>query len=189
MLSLSRLWLFEQNLHTSSIWCEVKVDPGFSGTHLSQQQEFHIPKYLSVRRSIKSVAAQQTGLLWRGQRWSNSQSMLSELHWLRRRKRKTHWLLFPQNTGSGRHEKKQPWEDACKQEVLRKGRQLQDGKGRQICCLSILLATIPHWPVKRNGSEKSSMILTTVSRGFQHSRQLLPKSRSTPLLLAELCGV
>lgn len=44
--------------------------------------------------------------------------------------------------------------------------------------------TSPTWSAKRNGSEKSSMILTTalqqVSRGFQHSRQLLPKFSSVP---------
>ena len=48
--------------------------------------------------------------------------------------------------------------------VIRKGRRCSSrkGEGRGPCCpLFIAPATIPHWSLERNGSEKSRTVLTT----------------------------
>lgn len=91
-LSLSRLWPFEENLHTSNIWSEINENPGISGTNLNEQQEFHIPKFLSVTYSIKSLAAQRSLKQTSHEEAGgdvNSQSMVMGLRWGREREKFT----------------------------------------------------------------------------------------------------
>lgn len=84
-----------------------------------------------------------------------------EVVWKKRKQSRT--VVLPK-LDSSRQENRTATEGACKQWVLRNGRHSCTSKAREGNLLSSFQFTgynPPTWSVKKNESEKSSMILTT----------------------------
>lgn len=160
-LSLSRLWLFEQNVHTLNIWSEISVDPGISGTHLNQQQEFPFPKSLSVIYNSKSLAAHVRQTYYEETSGElSSWSMGLGLHWGGGRENSL--CAVPLEHGEQQIGKQGSLKTSASSGCWETAGTAILGRERRGIChpLFLLTATTPHRFIKRNGSEKSNMILT-----------------------------